>query len=75
MRIFFERIEFKIVGEKLEGTSISVKTDNNKIADIKDGTLNYNRLNPNLSFENFVVGKSNNLAFLSAKKIISSIED
>ena len=72
-KLSIERIEFKIVGEKLEGTSISVKTDNNKIADIKDGTLNYNRLNPNLSFENFVVGKSNNLAFLSAKKISSQL--
>ncbi len=72
-KLSIERIEFKIVGEKLEGTSISVKPDNNKIADIKDGTLNYNRLNPNLSFENFVVGKSNNLAFLSAKKISSQL--
>ena len=35
--------------------------------------MNYNRLNPNLSFENFIVGKSNNLAFLSAKKITSEL--
>ena len=53
--------------------TISQKPDINKISDIKDGVLNYNRLNPNLSFENFIVGKSNNLAFLSAKKITSEL--
>ena len=49
------------------------KSDNGRIADIKDSVLNYNRLNPNLNFENFVVGKSNNIAFMSAKKISSQL--
>ena len=40
---------------------------------LKHGVLNYNRLNPNLNFENFVVGKSNKIAFLSAKKISSQL--
>ena len=43
------------------------------VSDIKDSVLNYNRLNPNLNFENFVVGKSNKIAFLSAKKISSQL--
>ena len=30
-------------------------------------------MNPNLSFENFITGKSNNVAFLSAKKITSQL--
>ena len=30
-------------------------------------------MNPNLSFENFITGKSNNVAFLSAKKITSEL--
>ena len=71
-KLSIDRIEFKITEEKL-GTVISTKSEDRKISDIKDGVLNYNRLNPNLSFENFVVGKSNKIAFLSAKKISSQL--
>tara|TARA_Y100000590_G_scaffold297153_1_gene334864 strand:- start:1330 stop:2712 length:1383 start_codon:yes stop_codon:yes gene_type:complete len=71
-KLSIDRIEFKIIEEKL-GTVIPTKSEDRKISDIKDGVLNYNRLNPNLSFENFVVGKSNKIAFLSAKKISSQL--
>ncbi len=67
-KLSLNRIEFKIEGEKLSNKQSFVKSDLSKITDIKDGVLNYNRLNPNLSFENFIIGKSNNVAFLSAKK-------
>ena len=72
-KLSMNRIEFKIEGEKLDGKSLPIKTDGNNITEIKDGVLNYNRLNPNLNFENFVVGKSNKIAFLSAKKISSQL--
>ncbi len=72
-KLSINRIEFKIEGEKLNTKSLLSKPDINKISDIKDGVLNYNRLNPNLSFENFIIGKSNNVAFLSAKKIASEL--
>ncbi len=72
-KLSLNRIEFKIEGERSSSKTISQKPEINKISDIKDGVLNYNRLNPNLSFENFIVGKSNNLAFLSAKKITSEL--
>ncbi len=72
-KLSINRIEFKIEGEKLNTKSLLSKPDINKISDIKDGILNYNRLNPNLSFENFITGKSNNVAFLSAKKIASEL--
>ena len=72
-KLSINRIEFKIEGDKLNTKSLSSKPDNNIISDIKDGVLNYNRLNPNLSFENFITGKSNNVAFLSAKKIASEL--
>ena len=72
-KLSIDRIEFKIIREKLEGIAVSTKSEDRKISDIKDGVLNYNRLNPNLSFENFVVGKSNKIAFLSAKKISSQL--
>ena len=72
-KLSINRIEFKIESEKLNTKSSLSKPDINKISDIKDGVLNYNRLNPNLSFENFITGKSNNVAFLSAKKIASEL--
>ena len=72
-KLSINRIEFKIESEKLNTKSSLSKPDINKISDIKDGVLNYNRLNPNLSFENFITGKSNNVAFLSAKKITSEL--
>ena len=72
-KLSINRIEFKIEGERLDGKSLPFKTDGNNIAEIKDGILNYNKLNPNLNFENFVVGKSNKIAFLSAKKISSQL--
>ena len=72
-KLSINRIEFKIEGEKLNSKSLISKPDISKISDIKDGVLNYNRLNPNLSFENFIIGKSNNVAFLSAKKITSQL--
>ena len=72
-KLSINRIEFKIEGDKFNTKSNLSKPDINKISDIKDGVLNYNRLNPNLSFENFIIGKSNNVAFLSAKKITSQL--
>ncbi len=72
-KLSINRIEFKIEGEKLDGRPLISKADSNNITEIKDGVLNYNRLNPNLNFENFIVGKSNKIAFLSAKKISSQL--
>ena len=72
-KISINRLEFKI---EPDGTSTKTLFTNpiiNKVSDIKNSTLNYNRLNPNLNFENFIVGKSNNLSFLSAKKICSQL--
>mgnify|MGYP001471143565 FL=1 len=72
-KISINRLEFKIEpddpGNKTLFTNLSI----NKVSDIKDSVLNYNRLNPNLNFENFIVGKSNNLSFLSAKKICGQL--
>ena len=36
---------------------------------MKDTVLNYNRLNPNLNFENFIKGTSNEVALSYAKKV------
>ena len=63
------RLEFKIEPEKTNSKGLFSNLQENKISEIKNSILNYNRLNPNLNFDNFVVGQSNNLCFLSAKKI------
>ena len=68
-KISINRLEFKIEPDESDKKTVFSNTTDNRITDIKDSTLNYNRLNPNLNFENFIVGKSNNLGFLSAKKI------
>ena len=72
-KISINRIEFKIEPETSNNKSTFNSSIINKISEIKSSALNYNRLNPTLNFENFVVGKSNNLSFLSAKKICSQL--
>ena len=41
----------------------------NNISFIKDYVFQYNRIDPNKSFENFITGSSNKLAFEASKKI------
>jgi len=54
------RVEFKISEEQKINVSESYKLDDfSKVTEIKDSILNYNRLNPNLNFDNFVSGSSN----------------
>ncbi len=48
-------------------------SDNDKVSFIKDSYLQYNRIDPNKNFENFLLGKSNKLAFEAAKKVSEQI--
>ena len=64
------RIEFKIVEDVKNPNIENLKADAIKnITEIKDSVLNYNRLNPNLTFENFVQGKSNEIALSYSKRV------
>jgi len=64
------RVEFKILEEhKTNPSDIFKVEDFNKVTEIKDSILNYNRLNPNLNFDNFIAGSSNEIALSSSKKI------
>jgi chromosomal replication initiator protein len=64
------RVEFKILEEhKINSIDAFKVEDFNKITEIKDSILNYNRLNPNLNFENFISGSSNEIALSSSKKV------
>ncbi len=68
-KLSLNRIEFKIV-EESKGNSEIVKIDElNKITEIKDSILNYNRLNSSLNFDNFIQGKSNEIALSYSKKV------
>ncbi len=46
---------------------------NNNISFIKDSYLQYNRIDPNKNFDNFITGQSNKLAFEASKKVSQEI--
>ena len=71
------RIEFKI---KDQNINISEKEDNSNqsenkenISFIKDSYLQYNRIDPNKRFENFITGSSNKLAYEASLKVSENI--
>jgi len=45
------------------------KTSGDNVTFIKDSFFQYNRIDPNKNFDNFIVGESNNLAFQASKKV------
>ena len=68
------RVEFKISDEhKINPNDVLKVEDFNKVTEIKDSILNYNRLNPNLNFDSFVSGSSNEIALSSSKKVCEQI--
>ena len=68
------RVEFKISEEYKTNANEALKiSDFNKVTEIKDSILNYNRLNPNLNFENFLSGSSNEIALSSSKKVCEQV--
>ncbi len=69
-KLSLNRIEFKIVEEVKNNNDLVNKTNEiNKVTEIRDSILNYNRLNPNLNFESFIQGKSNDIALSYSKKV------
>ena len=73
-KLSLNRIEFKIVEEAKNNADLLNRTNEiNKVTEIKDSILNYNRLNPNLNFENFVQGKSNDIALSYSKKVCEQL--
>ena len=71
-KLSLNRIEFKIVEENKNQEFIKIN-ELNKVTEIKDSILNYNRLNPNLSFDSFIKGKSNDIALSHSKKVCEHI--
>ena len=59
---------------KLTEKKTDLKSFSNKnISFLKDSYLQYNRIDPNKNFENFVIGESNKLAFEASKKVSNDI--
>ena len=72
-KLSLNRVEFKIAEDR-KMPSQDFKIDGSpKITEIKDSILNYNRLNLNLSFDNFIQGSSNEIALSSSKKICEQL--
>ncbi len=71
------RIEFKIIenrdkkSQKL--SDLNQNNQNEKVSFIKDTYFQYNRIDPNKRFENFLIGSSNKIAFEASLKVSENI--
>jgi len=63
-----QRIEFYIEESKEKSDKIDFRRDS-QISSIENSLLNYNRFNLNNSFDHFMVGESNELAYTAARKV------
>ena len=71
------RIEFKIVEKNNDNISNNQNTNplesKENVSFIKDSYLQYNRIDPNKKFGNFITGSSNNLAYQASVKVSENI--
>ena len=73
------RIEFKIddknTNQNFENSSTNEKIPNynENVSFIKDSYLQYNRIDPNKRFDNFITGISNKLAYEASLKVSENI--
>ncbi len=69
------RIEFKIIDQDVNKIEISEKPLNisKNVSFIKDSYLQYNRIDPNKRFDNFITGSSNKLAYEASLKVSENI--
>ena len=71
------RIEFKIIEQdnkidKVDSNNYELESKEN-VSFIKDSYLQYNRIDPNRRFDNFITGTSNKLAFEASHKVSENI--
>ena len=72
-KLSLNRIEFKIIEENKQNQELKKIDELNKVTEIKDSILNYNRLNPSLNFHSFIKGKSNDIALSYSKKVCEHV--
>ena len=74
------RIEFKIIEGNKKNDSNDIKLNNLEITEknisfIKDSYLQYNRIDPNKRFENFITSLSNKLAYEASLKVTENVSN
>tara|TARA_B100000035_G_scaffold195360_1_gene166780 strand:+ start:548 stop:1963 length:1416 start_codon:yes stop_codon:yes gene_type:complete len=73
------RIEFKIVEQNIDHdnhkNNLQSIINNENISFIKDSYLQYNRIDPNKRFENFISGSSNKLAYEASLKVSENVSN
>ena len=67
------RVEFKIDNQIANANTENKNNLDTKVSFIKDSFLQYNRIDQNKSFDNFVIGKSNKLAYEASKKVSEKV--
>ena len=69
------RIEISVVDNNTDEKKYENKNEkkvvssNNNVSFIKDFFFQYNRIDPNKNFDNFIIGSSNKIAFEASKKV------
>ena len=70
------RVEFRIIEKEVKNNNKINKEEDissEKISFIKESHLQYNRIDPNKRFENFITGLSNKLAYEASLKVSENI--
>ena len=67
------RIEFKIADKAIENVQKEKNEFNTNVSFIKDSFIQFSRIDQNKSFDNFVTGTSNKLAYEASKKVSENI--
>ena len=72
-RIEFKIIEKKSIQENLNEIDTNLNKSDENVSFIKDSYLQYNRIDPNKRFNNFITGSSNKLAYEASLKVSENI--
>ena len=71
------RIEFKIIEQEIKNidaqATSKVRDTSKNVSFIKDSHLQYNRIDPNRRFDNFITSSSNKLAYEASLKVSENI--
>tara|TARA_B100001093_G_scaffold408564_1_gene397457 strand:+ start:110 stop:1528 length:1419 start_codon:yes stop_codon:yes gene_type:complete len=71
------RIEFKIIEKELNRNQtidkVALIENEENVSFIKDSYLQYNRIDPNKRFDNFITGSSNKLAYEASLKVSENV--
>ncbi len=67
------RIEFKIIEQSVQKNAYDKVDIKENISFIKDSYLQYNRVDPNKRFENFIISSSNRLAYEASLKVSENV--